>query len=213
MRKLFFLLLASLSLVACEKDADMGKLDRDYLVYTNYDSKADFHLFTTYYLPDSVLIIGNHPKAEYWKDAQAREILAAYEANMNQRGFVRVDKRKDADLGLQVSYVKNSYYFTAAYNQPTWWWDYPGYWDAPYWGNWGGCYYPYVVNYSYSTGSFITELLNLNVPEGKREKLPVVWSGYMTGVLSDSSVFNAQLAVRGVNQAFCQSPYLTHINH
>ena len=45
-----------------------------------------------------------------------------------------------------------------------------GYWDAPYWGNWGGWYYPYAVNYAYSTGSFITELLNLNAPQGEKEK-------------------------------------------
>ena len=147
----------------------MDKLDSKYLVYTNYDTKADFKAFETYYLPDSILVIGNSKDAEYWKDESAQEILSAYVANMDNRGYVRIDNREDADLGLQVSYVKSTYYFTD-YGRPEWWWNYPGYWDAPYWGNWGGWYYPYAVNYAYSTGSFITELLNLDAPQGEKEK-------------------------------------------
>ena len=87
----------------------MDKLDSKYLVYTNYDTKADFKAFKTYYLPDSILVIGNSKDAEYWKDESAQEILSAYVANMNNRGYVRTDNREDADLGLQVSYVKSTY--------------------------------------------------------------------------------------------------------
>lgn len=153
MKKFIPLLLAvfAVTLASCEKDPDMDKLDNNYLVYTNYDKKADFKTFETYYLPDSILVIGDKENAEYWKDENAQEILSAYVANMNSRGYIRVDDREEADLGLQVSYVRSTYYFTD-YGRPEWWWNYPGYWDAPYWGNWGGWYYPYAVNYSYSTG-------------------------------------------------------------
>ena len=165
MKKFIPLLLAvfAVTLASCEKDPDMDKLDNNYLVYTNYDKKADFKTFETYYLPDSILVIGDKENAEYWKDENAQEILSAYVANMNSRGYIRVNDREEADLGLQVSYVRSTYYFTD-YGRPEWWWNYPGYWDAPYWGNWGGWYYPYAVNYSYSTGSFISELLNLEAP-------------------------------------------------
>ena len=40
----------------------------------------------TYYLPDSILVIGDKENAEYWKDENAQEILSAYVANMNSRG-------------------------------------------------------------------------------------------------------------------------------
>ena len=90
----------------------MDKLDNNYLVYTNYDKKADFKTFETYYLPDSILVIGDKENAEYWKDENAQEILSAYVANMNSRGYIRVDDREEADLGLQVSYVRSTYYFT-----------------------------------------------------------------------------------------------------
>lgn len=142
MKKFIPLLLAvfAVTLASCEKDPDMDKLDNNYLVYTNYDKKADFKTFETYYLPDSILVIGDKENAEYWKDENAQEILSAYVANMNSRGYIRVDDREEADLGLQVSYVRSTYYFTD-YGRPEWWWNYPGYWDAPYWGNWGGWYY------------------------------------------------------------------------
>ncbi len=70
MKKFIPLLLAvfAIAFVSCEKDPDMDKLDSKYLVYTNYDTKADFKAFKTYYLPDSILVIGNSKDAEYWKD-------------------------------------------------------------------------------------------------------------------------------------------------
>lgn len=211
MKKFIPLLAAvfALALAACEKDPDTDKLDNHYLVYTNYDQKADFKSFTTYYLPDSILIIGDKEKAEYWKDESAQEILSAYAANMESRGYHRTDRREEANLGLQVSYVKSTFYFTD-YGRPEWWWNYPGYWDAPYWGNWGGWHYPYAVSYAYSTGSFISELLNLDAPQGQEEKLPILWNSYMSGWLSSSTDVNTRLAVEGVNQAFAQSAYLTN---
>lgn len=52
MKKFIPLLLAvfAIAFVSCEKDPDMDKLDSKYLVYTNYDTKADFKAFETYYL-------------------------------------------------------------------------------------------------------------------------------------------------------------------
>lgn len=207
MKKVFPLLLMACAFSSCEKDADTGKLDNSYLVYTNYDKQADFHAFGTYYLPERILLIGESEQAEYWEDEQAQKVLQAYASNLEKRGYTRAERREDADLGLQVSYVKSTHYFTG-YGQPQWWWNYPGYWDAPYWGNWGGWYYPYVVAYSYSIGSFLAEMLNLKAPQGADAKLPVLWSCYMSGVLGGSASANAKLAVQGVEQAFVQSPYL-----
>ena len=209
MKKLIPLLLVVLTFAACEKDPDTDKLDNKYLVYTNYDSKADFKAFQTYYMPDSILVIGDKKEAEYWKDESAQEILQAYATNMNNRGFVRVDDREEANLGLQVSYIKSTYYFND-YGRPEWWWNYPGYWDAPYWGNWGGWYYPYVVNYSITTNSFLTEIMNLKAPEGDNQKLPVLWSSFLSGPASYSGKVNQTLVVRAINQSFAQSPYLTN---
>ena len=209
MKRLIPILLAVFAFAACEKDPDMDKLDNDYLVYTNYDKKANFKEFTTYYLPDKILVISDKEEPEYLEGEAAQEILAAYKSNMDNRGYTMAASKEDADLGVQVSYIKSTYFFTD-YGQPEWWWNYPGYWDAPYWGNWGGWYYPYAVTYTYSTGSFITELLNLEATQGEKEKLPILWTSYMSGLLSGSTAVNTKLAIEGVNQAYTQSSYLTN---
>ena len=179
MKKLIPFLLAVFVFTACEKDADTDNLDNKFVVYTNYDKAANFKQFNTYYLPDSILIIGDKDKQEYWLDANAQKIIDTY---------VYTD-----------------------YGYPEWWWGYPGYWDIPYWGNWGGgWYYPYAVNYSFSTGSFLTELLNLEAAQGQNEKLPIIWSAYMSGMLSGSTEVNVELATQAVSQAFSQSTYLTN---
>ena len=36
---------------SCEKDPDLSKLDNNFTVYTNYDSKTNFNDFKTYCLP------------------------------------------------------------------------------------------------------------------------------------------------------------------
>ncbi len=207
MKRLIPLLLAVFALISCEKDPDLDKLDNQYLVYTNYDNAAKFNSFDTYYLPDSILVIGEKKEPVYWKDADAQEIIRAYATDMNSRGYRRVDNRSEADLGLQVSYIESTYYFVD-YGYPEWWWNYPGYWAAPYWGNWGGWYYPYAVRYSYSTGAFLTELLNLTAEQGAEKKLPILWTNYMTGFLSKSNTLNTKLAVQAVQQAFKQSSYI-----
>ena len=208
MKKEFLvLLMARLAFASCEKDADTDKLDNKFVVYTNYDKNASFSAFNTYYLPDSILIIGDKKEAEYWNDENAQLIISTYAANMANRGYVRTDNKEEADLGLQVSYVKSTYFVTN-YGQPQWWWGYPGYWDTPYWGNWGDWYYPYAVTYTYSTGSFVTEMLNLDAPQGLNAKLPVLWTAYMSGLLSGSTSVNVNRAIEAVNQAFTQSVYL-----
>ena len=121
MKKFIPLLLAvfAVTLASCEKDPDMDKLDNNYLVYTNYDKKADFKTFETYYLPDSILVIGDKENAEYWKDENAQEILSAYVANMNSRGYIRVDDREEYNpqnemfrfLGTKRSFSQNETFF------------------------------------------------------------------------------------------------------
>ena len=154
----------------------------------------------------TAVIFGHYPLYPYVDG----KIIDTYVFNMDNRGYTRVTEREDADLGLQLSYVKNTYVYTD-YGYPEWWWGYPGYWDIPYWGNWGGgWYYPYAVNYSFSTGSFLTELLNLEAAQGQNEKLPIIWSAYMSGMLSGSTEVNVELATQAVSQAFSQSTYLTN---
>jgi hypothetical protein len=56
----------------------------------------------------------------------------------------------------------------------------------------------------------VTELLNLDAVQGQNEKLPILWTAYMSGMLSGSTEVNVQLATQAVAQAFSQSTYLTN---
>ena len=63
------LVLLAVAVVSCQKEPSTSGLHEDYLVYTDYDQQADFSDVETFYLPDSILVIGNADKTEYWKDA------------------------------------------------------------------------------------------------------------------------------------------------
>ena len=207
MKKLIYVLIAGFALTSCREDPDLGDLSSDFLVFTNYDGKADFNRFTRYYMPDSVMVIGDTKDPEYWTGSKAADILKAYEDNMQACGYVRTDDKSEADVGLQISYVQSVAYFVD-YRNPYWWNEYPGYWLPGYWGDWGYWYYPYPVVYSYSVGSLLTEMVDLSTSPSADRKLTVVWNSFLSGLLSGSDAFNMELTVRAINQSFVQSPYL-----
>lgn len=211
MKKYLFIGLVAILATSCEKDPDLSKLDNNFTVYTNYDSKINFNDFTTYCLPDSILLIGQGMKAEYWKDDNAQKIIKQVADEMDARGYTRVNAIKDANIGLQLSFTRQTtqiigtggWYGGGWYNG---WWG-PGYW-GPYWNDW---YYPYPVTYSYNTGTLIMEMVNLTdhpKDTSQKVKLPVIWHSYATGLLFDNSKYNMQLTLDAVNQAFEQSPYI-----
>lgn len=207
MKKLIYVLIAVFALTSCREDPDLGDLSSDFLVFTNYDGKADFNRFTRYYMPDSVMVIGDTKDPEYWTGSKAADIMKAYEDNMQACGYVRTDDKSEADVGLQISYVQSVAYFVD-YRNPYWWNEYPGYWLPGYWGDWGYWYYPYPVVYSYSVGSLLTEMVDLSTSPSADRKLTVVWNSFLSGLLSGSDAFNMELTVRAINQSFVQSPYL-----
>ena len=207
MKILIYVLIAVFALTSCREDPDLGDLSSDFLVFTNYDGKADFNRFTRYYMPDSVMVIGDTKDPEYWTGSKAADILKAYEDNMQACGYVRTDDKSEADVGLQISYVQSVAYFVD-YRNPYWWNEYPGYWLPGYWGDWGYWYYPYPVVYSYSVGSLLTEMVDLSTSPSADRKLTVVWNSFLSGLLSGSDAFNMELTVRAINQSFVQSPYL-----
>ncbi len=205
MKKNYFIFGLLILFISCQKNPDMGELDDDYIVVTDHDAKANFSTYSMYYMPDSILVIGNS-LTPTWIHAQSNDALAAIEKNMNQRGFTRTRNKRNADLGIQTAYVESTNYITY---DPYWWAGYPGYWDPSYWGGWSGWYYPYPVVYSYNVGSLLAQIVDLkNVPTGSNTNLTVLWTAYMAGLMSGSNNIDMQRAVTAVNQSFVQSPYI-----
>lgn len=208
-KKIHFLAiaLAAVAVTACQKEPSTSSLHKDYLVYTAHDTGADFASFATYYLPDSILLIGNKDKTEYWKDANALEIVNTVADRMNASGYTRTDDKQTADLGIQLSYVQRVTYFVG-YDYPYWWWYYPYYWTPGYWGDWVGWHYPYRVYYGYTAGSMLVEMVNLEGDQASGKKLPIVWDSFIGGLLTSNEELNLRRTLAAVEQAFVQSPYL-----
>lgn len=204
MKKLLIIssVLVTVLLVSCQKDPDTDKLDSSYLVYTNYDAGTDFKSINTFYVIDSILIIGNGEKTTYWNNANSEKIVNAFTSKLAMAGYDAVDNVDDADAVLQLSYINNTYYFTS-FGPGPWWNSYPGYWN---WGGWGW-YYPYSFSYSYSTGSIIGELVDTNAPTPLNDKLTVVWNAYICGLLNGNNL-SLSRTMEAIDQAFEQSPYL-----
>ncbi len=211
------LALGAVLLTGCQKDPSTSNLRDEYLVYTAHDRQADFSAIDTYYIPDSILLIGSNAVneegkkvAKYWKDTDALTLIGTVVSEMNSRGYTRLtdgELRQTADAGFQLSYIEETTYFSG-YSNPYWWWDYPYYWTPDYWGYWGGWYYPFAVYYSYTTGSLLIEMVDLQHGDTTTRKLPILWNCYISGLLQGKQQIRINKAVEAIEQAFEQSPYL-----
>lgn len=207
-KKSIFMFLSLFFLVSCQKEPDLNEMDNEYMVYTQNDTSFSPEEHSTFYIPDSILVISYSDKPEYMYNNISGKLIDAYVSNMEQMGYSRVTEKENADLGIQLSYISDTHYFTGYVSSPYWWWGYPGYWDPFYWGSWIGWGYSFSINYSYSENSLLAEMVDLKSVEDKKHKLPVVWNAYISGDLSGYTHFDVNRMLRGIDRTFGQSPYL-----
>ena len=192
------------TIVSCQKDPDFDELSTEFVTYTNYDKSVDFSKYSTFYISDTIKVLSG--KVENWYDENAQSIINTFASNMKDRGYVQLAKaeRESADLGIQLSYIENTYYFTDYYS-PYYWYDW--WWGSYYWWDWGPIYpYPsYAVTYRYDVGSLLGEIISI---DKTTEKLQQIWSMCVGGTMSGSTRTDVNKAKRGVNQAFNQSEYI-----
>ena len=213
MKKAIPILLLAVLFTACQKEPDLNKLSSDLIVYTNYDKNANFGKYTTYAIPDSIMILDDKSKPTYFSanDPRTVAIVNAINSEMTTRGYIRTDNNTEAQLGVQVSYVKDTNTIISyAASNPYWWYGYDYYWPGsywnPYWWGWGPSY-GYPISYSYTIGSLIIELVALEDANITTKKIPVIWTAYTAGILSSNQI-DLNRTVTGIYQAFEQSPYI-----
>lgn len=211
-KKTLPLLAIIIALTACQKAPDTTQLSNDLMVYTHYDNNCDFSQYSTFYVPDSLLMLDNRSDEPIYytkSDPRAANILKAYEDEMKARGYTEVANRADADLGLQVSYIKNTNTYIG-YNYPWWWYDFYYYWPFAYWDpfyiDWYP-YYPYPVTYSYTVNTLTAEIIDLKNVDSNNKHIPFVWTSYIAG-METSNQINISRALAGIYQSFEQSPYI-----
>ncbi len=191
--------------VSCTKyPPDVTRLQEDLVIYTQVDIEKDINQFHTFSIVDSIAYIDNKDSSHIL-NANAQAVLDRIIQNMQNRGFVKVDKVDNPNLGITVSVIKTTN--TSVY-YPGWWWGYPGYYYPDYWGypnSW--YYYPYYPTYitSYSTGTLLIDMFDfVNItPDGK---IPVVWFAYIRALLTGYHTLNE--IEQSIDQAFVQTPSL-----
>ncbi len=213
MKKVVPVFLLVMALSACQHEPDLNDLSSDLLVYTNYDKDSKFDSYATFAIPDSILLLDDKSKPTYFpaNDPRTVAIVGAFVSEMKARGYVQVEDTRIADLGVQVSYVKDTNTIVSyATTNPYWWYGYGYYWPGSYWNpyyyGWGP-YYGYPITYTYTIGSLIAEIVALKDANPSTKKIPVIWTAYMAGILSSNQI-NINRTLTGIYQAFEQSPYI-----
>ncbi len=207
MKKILFFSAALIMLAACHKEPYRDS-DNEYLVYTSPGKDVNFTDYKTFYVADSLLVIGQADKPVYSKTPAAKDLILAFRTNMEDCGFVFMPDMEQADLGVQLTYIIKTERYIQYYDSPYWWLDYPGYWPAGYWGNWHGYYYPRPVTYSYTTNALLTDIVDLKAVQSEETPLEILWTSYIGGPAGSSYQGDAQRMKNAIEQAFKQSPYL-----
>lgn len=206
-RYLISVLAVAVFLSGCEPQPGAEELYDQLVVETNFDPAINFNAYTTYSISrdtigkvsnirgDDSLIVGN---------TYARPVAEAVINNLDERGFIRVDRNDDPDLAINVFIVRNLD-IQQQLNYPGYY-GYPGYYYPGYYG-YGSYYYPYVSTYVYNTEVLVIEMIDLKNVVNNQVK--VIWNAYLGDVYS---AIDARVqSVEGIGQAFRQSPYIQKI--
>lgn len=212
MKNPVYLIFYSLILILSNACVPGGPDTADQLdiVYTNFDSDYNFTTPATFAMPNNVVLIdretienpGSTPPFVDFIIGQV--ILNRIRSNMTSRGYTQVSEFNDPDLIILPSIAVGDRVFFD-YDWWFWGWYYPNFspeWDWTYPG-----YLPSVIT-SVETGTVLIQLTN---PKGltPQNQIPVHWISVINGVVTGSSGDNSNRIVRGIDQAFVQSPYFT----
>jgi uncharacterized protein DUF4136 len=238
--------LASLSVLAfagCYAPPAPDSRFEESVVVTARDSQADFQKYQTFFIRPEVRMIDEGKEegsaAETVPDVAAQPLLDATSQNLIDRGFRPAASKEEADLGVELVYLRAVYSATYCYDWYYWW-------DYYYWGYY--YYYPYgsCDTAAWRSGMMVTHMTDLETMGPAAPDLPAqlpttplptplpsdgttppatgsitappsttatlrkgVWYSGIYGVEIDSTSFVVSRAVDGIDQAFKQSPYLT----
>jgi hypothetical protein len=191
-----------LAFASCETPIDSRKLVDEFVVVTNFDTEADFSEYTTYAIPTDTIgfITNTNLNDTLLLQSEAdfpRPVIDRIRANLNTRGYTRVGRNENPDIGVTVTLVNDFNIFQQVV--------YPSGYYSGYYGYGSWYYYPYVNTYAYNSGVLIIELVDLKNRNAQNE-VKVIWNSYMGDVYASSNA--KEDAVEAIDQAFTQSDYI-----
>lgn len=233
MKKLnaFLILLTAvllLPLSSCYKDDSYSTDDYD-LTVTYYDKTFNFQIYGTFYLRDSVALISDYIEKNddswtkfYGPNGASSQMREEVRKQYVAMGYNEANSIQDCDFAVNLVATLNKQ--TDYYYYPGYWWGYPGYWYG-YGGYYGG-YYPYYPYYGYTSVTYQTGTLMIEMADGKSvndfidymETHPIdpedtnvpeikfVWHAFVSGLVGYTD--DVSRVKKGINEAFVNSPYL-----
>jgi hypothetical protein len=198
-----------------EFDAYVDELD---LAITSYNDAENFGDLTSFYMPDTIVYIGDDVTIQREESSTEQHILDKVRENLLVLGWTEVsDTTNDditSDVAIMISVLEAdiNYYYT-------YWWDY-WYWYP--WDWWYPVYpgypiypiYPVYPSYGYTVGTLIVEMVKVKdtvtppVENHPGIKLPILWTGMVNGILSGSDANIQRRLTTQIDQIFLQSKYL-----
>jgi hypothetical protein len=207
MQRLIGLALISLTTImtvsSCRKDPLNNMTEEESRIYiTNHDSTVNFNTYKTYSIADSVTLIDNSQFAGREATSWDQQVIGAVQSALNARGYVKVDRSENPDLGVNVSRVYNT--STNIVDLSDYYGGYGGYYDPYYWGYGGYDYYFPTYGYYQSTEAALSiDILDLKNASGS-QTIKGVWDGLVRG----EGIFKNSNVQSQVQALFDQSPYL-----
>jgi hypothetical protein len=195
--------LVALALQACYPSEDFFVEELD-LVVTNYEEDENYARFTTFAVPDSVIRIGDDGTEE--KGPFDDLMLDLVRQNMIDLGYVEEldPENTPPDLVVLVELlITDNTVVAPCWPSWGWWGGWPPYWGPGWCGGWG-----WVPVGSYTTGTVIIDMLDIEGADMEEEVLPIVWNGLINGLVTGSDASLEQRIRTNINQAFDQSAYL-----
>ncbi|GAB3808135.1 hypothetical protein GCM10028819_46480 [Spirosoma humi] len=201
------LLLGAGALTSCQENAINDLSPADSPVYiTNYDRSVNFGQYKTFSLPDSVVIESNDSYSMTQTGVSSRFVTNVANA-MAAKGFQRVSRGANADLGVAIIRVNNQY--TGVASDP-----YSYY--SNYWGGFGGFggygyspYYPSYYTYQVTDQYWEIQIVDLKNRSATgtgttQAQLNVIYDATIRG----TDITDQQAVDTAVTAIFNQSPYL-----
>lgn len=207
--------LFALALGACSPDS-LSYTDTDVIV-TVRDLGRSYAPYQTYSLPDTVIDVCSLPEsgtggaagaagaggADSGSDADCQEldhhfdeeILEAIQDNLDELGFSEVGADENPDVMiLPAAVAQESWYVYDLY--------------CDYW--YGYCFdYPWgPTAISYPLGTLAMYMVSWRDADDATGKVPVIWLGVVSGLMSGSHELDAERIDANIGQAFAQSAYL-----
>lgn len=206
LRQFFLFFSMCVLALSCRPEPDEIKLLDEFVVATNYDASADFSSYSTFAIPtDTIGFVSNASEDTIIVASESefpRPVLQAVLQNMQARGYSRVERNANPDLGINVLVVNDFDVFQQVVYPG---YNYPGNFYGGYYGYGSWYYYPFIETYAYNTGVLIIEIVDLK-NKTVDNQVKVIWDAYMGDVYS--TVNRNRQAEEGINQAFAQSTYL-----